>query len=88
MTNDTEYEVECPVCHNKAIVHHNAWSQLVCLTNDCEGHVINPNPADGEELNHVEQAEAYAHNATLTLERTRRILGDKPSLLKKENDNA
>jgi len=88
MIDDTEYKVECPVCHNKTWVYHNAWSQLVCLANDCEGHVINPKPADGEELNRVEQAEADAYNATLILKRTRRILGDKPSSSKKENTGA
>lgn len=77
--DDTDYVVQCPVCHNKSVVYHNAWSSLTCIANDCDGTVVNPQPSNGEGYSRVEQAEADAHNAKLSLKRAKRILGNKHS---------
>ena len=78
---DTSYDIHCPVCHNDSTVHHRYWSLIVCIANDCEAHIQNPNPARGEGLTRVEQAELDAHNAVLSLARSKRILGEHKSPL-------
>ena len=78
MTSHQTYRIQCPVCHNKSTVYHNAWATVICLVADCDGHVINPRPNRDNKLSHVKQAETELHNARLTVARTKRILGDKP----------
>ena len=78
MTADnTEYQIQCPVCHNTSTVYHNAWATVTCRANDCGAHVPNPRPDKDNELSVVERAELELHNAYLTVARTKRILGDK-----------
>ena len=78
MTADnTEYQIQCPVCRNMSTVYHNAWATVTCLANDCGAHVPNPRPDKDNELSVVERAELELHNAHLTVARTKRILGDK-----------
>ena len=79
-----EYLVHCPVCRNTSTVYHNAWATVTCLVADCDGLVVNPRPNRDNKLSHVKQAETELHNARLTVARTKRILGDKPSPLDTE----
>ena len=78
MTSHQTYRIQCPVCHNKSTVYHNAWATVTCLADDCDGLVVNPRPNRDNKLSPVEQAETDLHNASLTVARTKRILGDKP----------
>jgi len=82
--DDIECQIQCPVCHNTSTVYHNAWTTVTCLANDCGAHVPNPRPDKNNELSVVERAELELHNAHLTVARTKRILGNKPSPLDTE----
>lgn len=77
-----EYQVQCPVCHNRTTVYHRAWASLVCNGNktfNCKAEIVNPRADKDNKLSVVERAELELHNAALSLERAKRILGNKHS---------